>query len=117
MKAFTDIEQSKNLAKILPPDSADMCYRIVAYNPNDTHVYQPYCFVRTLESDIPCWSLAALLDIILEGIIENHYAPNLQKENGKYSIAYGNEELLCMADNPIDACVEMIIKLHELDVL
>ena len=53
----------------------------------------------------------------LEGIIENHYAPNLQKENGKYSIAYGNEELLCMADNPIDACVEMIIKLHELDVL
>ena len=55
MKAFTDIEQSKKLAKILPPDSADMCYRIVTYNPNDTHVYQPYCFVRTFESDIPCW--------------------------------------------------------------
>ena len=64
MKAFTDIEQSKKLAKILPPDSADMCYRIVAYNPNDTHVYQPYCFVRTLESDIPCWSLDALFGVI-----------------------------------------------------
>lgn len=26
MKAFTNIEQSKNLAKILPADSADMCF-------------------------------------------------------------------------------------------
>jgi len=34
-----------------------------AYNPNDTHVYQPYCFVRTLKSDIPCWSLAALIEL------------------------------------------------------
>ena len=43
MKAYTDIEQSKKLSKILPIESADMCYRIVAYNPNDTHVYKPYC--------------------------------------------------------------------------
>lgn len=63
MKAFTDIEQSKKLAKILPSDSADMCYRIVTYNLKDTHVYQPYCFVRTLKSDIPCWSLAALIEL------------------------------------------------------
>ena len=52
MKAYTDIEQSKKLSKILPIESADMCYRIVSYNPNDTHVYQAYCFAGTLESDI-----------------------------------------------------------------
>lgn len=64
MKSYTNIEQSKKLAEILPIESADMCYRIVAYNTNDTHTYQPYCFVGTLESDIPCWSLAALLNIL-----------------------------------------------------
>lgn len=40
MKAFTDIEQSKNLSKILPIYSADMCYRIVAYNPNDSYQFR-----------------------------------------------------------------------------
>lgn len=64
MKSYTDLEQSRKLAEFLPIESADMCYRIVAYNPNDTHEYQPYCFVSTLESDIPCWSLTALLEIM-----------------------------------------------------
>lgn len=70
MKSFTDIPQSKKLAEILPIKSADMCYRIVAYNPNDAHVYQPYCFVGTLESDIPAWSLAALLQVLPIGIYD-----------------------------------------------
>ena len=39
------------------------------------------------------------------------------KENGEYSIAYGNEELLCIAGNPIDACYEMILKLKEQKLL
>lgn len=52
MKAYTDIEQSKKLSKILPIESADMCYRIVAYNPNNTHVYQAYCFVETLKRNM-----------------------------------------------------------------
>ena len=73
MKAYTDIKQSRKLVEILPIESADMCYRIVAYNSNDAHEYQPYCFVGTLESDIPCWSLAALLDILPE-TIEDEFA-------------------------------------------
>ncbi len=40
MKAFTDVEQSKKLAEILPIESADMYF-------NDNE---------------PCWSLAALLE-------------------------------------------------------
>ena len=78
IKAYTDIEQSKKLAEILPIESADMCYRIVAYNPNDTHVYQPYCFSSTLESDIPCWSLAALYSVL----------PNNKKETICYESVY-----------------------------
>ena len=79
----------------------------------------PYVGYRVLNIDVdmPCWSLAALLEVLPEGVIENYYAPNLQKEEGKYSIAYGNEKLLCIADNPIDACYKMIIKLNKLKML
>ena len=70
MKSYTNLEQSKKLAEILPIEGADMCYRIVSYNQNDTHEYQPYCFSSTLESDIPCWSLAALLQVLPLGIYD-----------------------------------------------
>ena len=108
IKSYTDIEQSRKLAEILPLESADMCYRIVAYNPDDTHVYQPYCFVGTLESDIPCWSLAALLSILPNGIVMNK-----DSQNGKYHFSSKYIGTYVTADNPIDACVELILKLQE----
>lgn len=113
MKSYTDIEQSKILAEILPIESADMCYRIVAYNPNDTHVYQPYCFSGTLESDIPCWSLAALLEII-----NKDFYTDLYHDGETWTVDvqhHDNEEMndFVYADEPIDACVEMIVKLNE----
>lgn len=125
-KICTSIEQSKKLAEILPADSADMCYRIVAYNPNDTHEYQPYCFVGTLESDIPCYSLAALLKILPESITDdngyNVYI-DIRKYDSKYQIAYYTD--LNWADtittdeyeNLVDAAVEMIVKLHKEELL
>lgn len=64
-KICTSLEQSKKLLELgVDINTADMCYRIVAYNPNNTHVYQPYCFIGTLESDIPAWSLSALFSIL-----------------------------------------------------
>lgn len=122
MKSYTDIKQSKRLAEILPIDSADMCYRIVAYNSNDTHEYQPYCFVKTLESDIPCWSLAALLEILPDEIIDDNgdkIQIDIRKYDLKYLIAYRND--LNWSDtistgvyeNFVDACYEIILKLHE----
>lgn len=40
-KICTSIEQSKKLIELaVDIGTADMCYRVVAYNPNDTHVYQ-----------------------------------------------------------------------------
>ena len=124
MKSFTDIEQSETLAKILPMESADMCYRIVAYNPNDTHVYQPYCFSGTLESDIPCWSLAALLQIIPKDI-EGLNRLRIDIDNVDFSIwyddlkGYGVNDKLpdITSKEPVDACYEMVLKLHELNLL
>lgn len=133
MKNYTDIEQSKKLGEILSLESADHHYvrqvrdstgepvdrkwSTPKYgNPNSSYAIYIVQNFSSYEK-IPCWSLAALLDVLPEGIIENFYIPNLQKENGKYSIAYGNEELLCTADNPIDACYKLIIKLKEMDLL
>lgn len=94
MKAYTDIEKSKKLAEILPVESADM-------------YYHPY----------PCWSLAALLDVLP--------FPQLSKDNlgsGKIgwmvSVFPDNCRYdSCWHNEPIDACVEMIIKMHELNLL
>ena len=126
MKAYTDISQSKKLAEILPLESADMA-RFTGKNrdvyPRDNVIMTNYILAKkefSICGEIPiepCWSLAALLDVLPEGIIENYYALNLQKENGKYSIAYGDDELLCIADNPIDTCYEIIIKLYEQKIL
>ena len=129
MKSYTDLEQSKKLAEILPIESADMCYRIVAYNPNDTHVYQPYCFLGTLESDIPCWSLAAIIELLPYDIkghnlaIHKSYCPN--EKNFAYELSYeGNfydyEPSILVSTSSIeliDACVEMIEKLKEKGIL
>ena len=115
MKSYTNLEQSKKLAEILPIESADMFWYRDAVTKEVNPRIMNYIQVPELQSMYysPCWSLAALLEILPEGVIENYYVPNLQKENGKYSIAYGNEELLCVADNPLDVCYEMILKLHE----
>lgn len=120
MKAYTDIEQSKKLAEILPLESADMCYRIVAYNPNNTHEYQPYCFSGTLESDIPCWSLAALLAVLSFPALRY----DIEDGEGRWivgcDVGCENDDkgyLSYYKDNPVDTCYGMILKLHELNLL
>ena len=65
IKSCTNLEQSKKLAKILPKESADMFYAIetstlIAEPPYDVEGCEP-CVPF-----IPCWSLAALLDILAE---------------------------------------------------
>jgi hypothetical protein len=124
MKAYTDLKQSKKLAEILLIKSADMCYRIVAYNPNDTHVYQPYCFSGTLESDIPCWSLAALLEQIPSDLGSATLTiEKCDSEPFKYGLNYhdcwGREDDIQTKyyDDLVDVCYEMILKLHKLKLL
>ena len=117
MKSYTNLEQSKKLAEFLPIESADMCYRIVAYNPNDTHEYQPYCFVSTLESDIPSWSLAALLEVIG---VECRMEKTPLDQSGEFTYSFVDDYYNIRTfeeDNAVDAAVEMIYKLKEKDLL
>ena len=118
MKAYTDIEQSKKLAEILPIGSANMFYDqygvIRIGNPKER--YSDY-------HQLPVWSLAALLDIIPKRIKDFNV---LRIDIGEKDFAiwydeigYGvNTELpdITMKD-PVDACYEMIIKLHEQKLL
>ena len=62
MKSYTDIEQSKKLAEILPIESADMGW-YYSRNPQAAR-NQMWVGTKAENADIPCWSLAALLDLL-----------------------------------------------------
>jgi hypothetical protein len=131
IKTYTDLEQSKKLAGILPIESADMHYNNVSikginyideyraelmdYN-TAQKVLSKY-LVNPMFSIIPCWSLAALLNILpypqlskdklgsgKEGWMVSAYPDNCRYDS-------------CWHDNPVDACVEMVLKLHKLNLL
>ena len=127
MKAFTDIEQSTQLQKILPIESADMCYRLVAYNPSNSHEYAPYCFIGTQSSDIPCWSLAALLKVIPKTFCDLNGTRNVlrmdysDKDFGiwydKMSFGVDSELPDITMKSPVNACVKMILELKKMSLL
>lgn len=108
IKSFTDISQSKVLAEILPHESADMCYSLPCKD-GDKPLLEKGGFGST-----PCWSLTALL-----GVLPYGYSSILTKSfDGKdYYCKIDGETFETDADNPIDACYEMILKLHELNLL
>lgn len=147
MKLYTDIEQSKNLLNLgLKPESSDMCYikHCTSNNPEwrfDEEV-PPMVLGDTPLSKIsvptlPCWSLAALLELLPNEISTNdsfacHYQIDIRKYDGGdnttlYQIAYGNNrgrsgswhDMINTGEkeNLIDCCVQMILKLHELKML
>lgn len=127
MKSYTDIEQSKKLAEILPLESADMCYIEVEDNILATdyisikRTYENSEFEDTREKKvIPCWSLAALFSVLPDDLKDNHFL-TLSKEKDEYCCCYedinGNSFKHTFADNPVNACCEMIIKLHEQKIL
>lgn len=111
IKSYTDLEQSKVLAKFLPLDSADMWWNYYSVTTDDTtpqiiHLDTPWAGSFNLSNkpdNIPCWSLVALLhvmpDKVIEGDDDNHILPPVK------------------VDNLVDACYDAIIKLHELKLL
>ena len=111
-KAFTSLEQSKKLAEILPLESADMYYHNRSNIPDNYPLPIEWKHNNPLLSqEIPCWSLAALLDALPEKYTE------LIKEGGMYRIIIKDSFMTCLFDNPVDACVAIIEKLHELKML
>jgi hypothetical protein len=118
IKSYTDIEQSRKLAEILPLESADMGW-YYSRNPQAAR-NQMWVGTKAENADIPCWSLAALLNVLPDEVGDNHYL-TLNKEGKEYCCCYednnGNSFRHTFADNPVDACYEMILKLHELKIL
>ena len=129
IRAYTTVEQSRKLAEILPLESADMyyCYGMDIYTKKCDYDTVPTIIDADNQidiCDIPCWSLAALLNILhskvknilslsgggyKDGKYISDWCLDYEFENGDYQKTF--------AGNPIDACVEMILKLSELKIL
>ena len=114
MKAFSDLDQSKKLAEILPLESADM------YWDYDVQKHEHYPMVMDDQFDDTCiraWSLAALLGVLpnCTDIVKEE----ADTENEKYMCTVGVKDdiISTFGNTPIDACYEIIIKLHEQKLL
>ena len=128
MKAYTDLSQSKKLAEILPLESADMIW--VLANP-DLPMIKAIAYEDSEKSKyyeiLPAWSLAALLGVLPNG---KNVSTTLSRGGwniesveyvDKWWCEYEDDthtkDFSVSADNPVDACYELVLKLHELNLL
>ena len=140
IKSYTDIEQSCKLAKFLPIESADM--KILPFTEEEYRVVLiKDIAVCNREDEIPCWSLAALLNLLPSEFTEKGkystttYKINIRKykftdEVDLHQIAYGSykwyedggytwKDMINTGEkeNLIDAAFQMICWLKENDKL
>ena len=139
MKNHTDIEQSKKLIGFLPFESADKVhhgihlgidgeYHLSGDNTeNDVIAIDKEAYNRIFGSEIcnqlPCWSLTALLNIIPK-YLKDYNVLRIDIDANTFSIWYDkvgcgvNTKLPDITmEEPIEACYEMVLKLHELNLL
>ena len=130
MKSYTDIEQSKRLAEFLPLESADMCYKCIGEDPYDV-ILRPYSewkeeykglLVGKEVDVIPCWSLAALLNVIPKRI-NDYNVLRIDIGNDEFAIWYdeigygvNNDLPDITSETAVDSCYEMILKLNEFKI-
>ena len=134
IRVFTTIEQSRKLAEILPLESADMYYWKRTWKEGDYAInvghskdLQEGFEAKGIEY-VPCWSLASLLSVLpnnehIETAISRgswktdpfEYLPNTWW--CEYEDTKNQTDFSTFADNPVDACVAMIEKLHENNLL
>ena len=106
MKSYTDLSQSRKLAEFLPLESADMYYEW----PNKKVHFKDDEYSGM---GFSCWSLSALLKLLPK-------SARLEKGNVTELCRVVLPVELEASDwcvEPIDACYEMIIHLHELNLL
>ena len=133
IKSYTDIEQSKKLAEMLPLESADMYYPWYIEEDGDTiesghRISTPnigdFITHKVNKMILPCWSLAALRNLLPVAIKVNENTYLFESHNTfdkSWVYRYYNEDdvsyLYCKDTNEVDACVAMIEKLHESNLL
>lgn len=142
-KICTSIEQSKKLIELgIDVNTADMWWA-ERYKGRTTMDFQyivdeePYYYLSFIKpsndnysqdtiKDIPAWSLAALLNIIPQEIFNGEYVINITEGcDENWVITYDHIDnkshsfygLSTGADNLIDVCYEMILKLNEQKLL
>ena len=99
MKAYTNITQSKQLAEILPLESADMFYRD---NGIDVKLMWEHNAQKVTN---PCWSLTALLAQMPCVELE-------ASENHKYRV-FWLDKYSGWHESAVDACVELIERVRK----
>ena len=126
IKSHTDLSQSLTLSKILRHETADMFYvagkgepifignRMVACGNDD--------YDALGVPDVLCWSLAALFGALPDRIcLDNEkYYLNYKKDKVEYlgPLTWdGQKCITSKANTLVDACYEMVIKLHEQKLL
>jgi len=126
IKSYTDLEQSKKLAEFLPHDSADMYYFDDNGEEPNFKVRNGITYYYDSEDFLCCWSLAALLSVLPKEveIDGQRYAPCLFPVQDKWLLKlwYNSNHTITspiaiFSDNPVDACVAMVEKLHEFKML
>ena len=141
IKSYTDLQQSKKLAEILLLESADMYWKngvsdkyVQCFTP---FIIDEYGTNVDFDYDVPCWSLAALMELLPSEFTEKGeysettYKIDIRKymltENVDiYQIAYGNyrwnEDGSCswsdminsgQKENLLDAVFQMVCWLKE----
>ena len=115
MKNCTSIEQAKKLTEFLPLESADGFYaeNVIITEPFITYLNGERN-IPAYKGAIPCWSLTALLFAL-------DFPSLTQNKEDEWEVCVPNHKsdgyIEVSADNPVDACVEMILKLHEQKLL
>lgn len=129
IKAYTDLSQSKKLAEILPIETADMYYD----RDGLPSLIDKYVTHESIKNDkyhhlIPCWSLAAMLEQLSYEVCDddgNSLYLQINKEEDLYQLMYGDTDPYASFESIetdryehfVDACVAMIEKLNELNLL
>ena len=111
IRAYTTIEQSRKLAEILPLESADMRYYEYPSHIDGT---PKVGYIEGITGGIPCWSLAALLGVLPKTI--NNETLFIETSPIFWHIGY-RHIYTARADNPVDVCYEMLLKLNEIKLL
>jgi hypothetical protein len=130
IKSYTDISQSKTLSKILPLESADMYYDITASDIDGEKAVAEVLHRKLTKNDCevvdPCWSLASLLEQLPYELCDddgNSVYLEINKEDDLYQLVYtdpyGDFKSIetDRYEHFVDACYELILKLHELKLL
>ncbi len=140
IKSYTSVEQGKKLAEFLPLESVDMTYCATTEGTREKMIIKDWelnvgldiAIKKNLFSYkngymIPCWSLAALLNVIpISYKDEGRYCLALINTNPKadhfawcacYEDDNGHMIMKSYAETPVDACVDMIIKLRKYNLL